>query len=336
MKKYGIVVIGCGHIGCQHLADIYYRDNISIVAVIDTCLEAAESAARKYAALDYGTDYRPYLKDERVDIVLIATYASSHLAILKDCLAAHKHVLCEKPIAANRKDGQAFYEAVKNSDCKVLIAHILRYNRSYIKIRELIQSGVIGKLRMIRMVQNHHALNWNRYKRLMEDCPPVVDCGVHYFDIMQWFTGARIVEVGGFGTWIEPDTECPNYGLVTAKLSDGCIGYYEAGWSKNLASQNLKEFIGEKGRISLELKECRAENCEEGDRITIYRSENGEYQTINLDSKYKNMYGQLSALIRMIEQNEPAHPTIEEAYSAFSVAMTADEAIREDRVIRIG
>lgn len=336
MKKYGIVVIGCGHIGCQHLADIYYRENVTIVAVIDTCLEAAKSAARKYGALTYDSDYRPYLKDERVDIVIIATYASSHLAILKDCLAAHKHVLCEKPIASNLQDGRDFYEAVKNTGCKVLVAHILRYNRSYIKIRELIQSGAIGRLRMIRMVQNHHAMNWNRYKRLMEDCPPIVDCGVHYFDIMQWFTGARIVEIGGFGTWIERDTECPNYGLVTAKLSDGCIGYYEAGWSKNLASQNLKEFIGDEGRISLELKERRAENCEEGDLLSIYRSGTGEYQVINLDTKYKDMYGQLSALIRMIEQDEPANPTIEEVYSAFQVAMTADRAIREDRVIRVG
>lgn len=335
MKKYGIVVIGCGHIGCQHLEDIYYRDNVTVIAAVDTCPETARSAARKYGALEYGTDYRPFLRDGRVDIVIIATYASSHLAILEDCLAAHKHVLCEKPIATNLEDGQAFCEAVKHSAQKVLVAHILRYNRSYRKIREIVQSGEIGGLRVIRMVQNHHAMDWNRYRRLLEDCPPIVDCGVHYFDVMQWVTGARIVEVGGFGGRIERDTGCPNYGLVTVRLSDGCIGYYEAGWSKNLASQNLKEFIGEKGRVSLELKEHRAEHCEEGDRLSVYYSETGEYRTINLPAKYKDMYGQLSALIRMIERDEPADPTIEEVYSAFSVAMTADRAIREGRAVRL-
>lgn len=335
MKKYGILVIGCGHIGCQHLADIYYRENISIVAVIDVRLEAAKKAARMYNAQNYGTDFRPYLSDSRVDIVIIATYTSTHLAILKGCLAVHKHVLCEKPIASTLKDGQAFYEAVKSADSKVLVAHILRHNQSYIQIQKLIQSGVIGNLRMIRMIQNHHAMDWDRYKRLMEDCPPIVDCGVHYFDVMQWFTGAKIVEVGGFGTWIEPDSACYNYGLVTVKLSSGCIGYYEAGWSRSLASQNLKEFIGDKGRISLELKENRASHSEEGDRISVYHSDIGDYQTINLNSKYKDMYGQLSVLIRMIEQDEPANPTIEEAYSAFLVSMAADRAVREDRVIRI-
>ena len=128
MKQYGILLIGCGHIGSQHLADIYYRENIQIIAVVDTCINTAQSAAKKYGALEYGTDYHPYLSDDRVDIVIVATYASSHLQILQECLAAHKHVLCEKPIATTLEDGKVFYETVKASDSKVLIAHILRHN----------------------------------------------------------------------------------------------------------------------------------------------------------------------------------------------------------------
>jgi len=333
MRKYGILVIGCGHIGSQHLADIYYRENIKIIAVTDCNIEIAKEASRKYGALYYGTDYHNFLTDEQVDIVIIATYASSHLQILRECLSANKHVLCEKPIAISNEDGKAFYEAVKASDQKVLIAHILRHNKSYIKIRELIQAGKIGNLRVMRMVQNHHAMDWKRYKRLLEDCSPIVDCGVHYIDVMQWFTGAKIIEVGGFCTSIETDTVYPNYGLITVKLDNGAIGYYEAGWSKSMASQNLKEFIGDKGRISLELKEHRSTNSEEGDLISIYHSDTGEYQTINLQSEYKDMYGQISALIDMIEKNTPANPTIEEVYSAFVVAMTADKAIQGNKII---
>lgn len=332
MKQYGVMVIGCGHIGNQHLEEIYFRENIQIIVTVDTCIDRAKLAAQKYRALHYCTDYRLYLADDRIDIVIIATYASSHLSILKDCLTANKHVLCEKPIATTLKDGKEFYDVVKASHCKVLIAHILRHNQSYIKIKELINSGIIGNLQVIRMVQNHHALDWDRYQKLMNDCPPIVDCGVHYIDIMQWFSDAKIVKTGGFGTWIEPNTIHPNYGLITIKLSNGCIGYYEAGWSKSMASQNLKEFIGDKGRLSLDLKEHRANNCEEGDLISIYRSETGEYRTLNIQSKYKDMYGQLCVLIDMIEQNTPANPNIDEVYSAFCVTMTAYKAIRENRI----
>ena len=334
-KVYGILVIGCGHIGRQHLEDIYYRDNVRIQAVVDADFENARLAARQYGAAGYGTDYRPCLDNPAIDIVLIATYTSSHLSILRDCLAHGKHVLCEKPIAANEEDGRAFFELASNARQKVLVAHILRHNRSYIRVRELIRAGAIGEVRLMRMVQNHHAMNWERYKRLLADCSPMVDCGVHYIDVMQWFTGASVVEVSGVGTTLEADSPDMNYGLMTVKLSSGCIGYYEAGWSRSTASENRKEFIGTAGRITLELEAVRSANREEGDLITVYHSDTGTYETINLETKYKDMYAQLETLIDMIETDSPGRPTLKEAYDAFYVALKADEAIRQGRIFRL-
>ncbi|NJP41328.1 Gfo/Idh/MocA family oxidoreductase [Oscillospiraceae bacterium HV4-5-C5C] len=326
-KKYGVMLIGCGHIGEEHIADIYFRDNIRIEAVVDQNEARARLFAAKYRARQAAVDYRTLLDDPAIDIVIIATYADTHLDILRDCLQAGKHVLCEKPLTPDLASGLAFYRLVKQASSKVLIAHILRHNRSYQKIAELIQSGAIGRLRLMRMVQNHHAKDWPRYQRLMADCPPVVDCGVHYIDVMQWVTGAQVREVSGMGCRIDPDAVRDNYGMIQLQLDNGCIGYYEAGWSRSLAAQNLKEFIGETGRISLTLRDNRADNREEGDLLTVYHQGSGEYQTLNLPSKYKDMYAQLCRLIEMIEQDEPGNPTIDEAFSAFYVAIEAEQAI---------
>ncbi len=228
MKRYGIMVIGCGHIGSQHLENIYYRDNIDIIAVIDHNIENAELAARKYNAKEFSTDYKKFLTDDRVDIVIVATYTSTHLQILKDCVANGKHVLCEKPIAANLEDGEEFVRIVKNANTKVLVAHILRHNKSYIKICEMIKSGVIGELKAVRMVQNHHTLESNRFSNLLKDCSPVLDCGVHYIDVMQWFTDSKICEVSGIGTKIEENAPHLDYTLMTFRMENGCVGYYEA------------------------------------------------------------------------------------------------------------
>ena len=78
MKTYGVLLIGCGHIGMQHLLDIYYRDNIRVEAVVDQDPERATQVARRCGALAWGQDYRPFLKSDRVDIVIIATYTDSH------------------------------------------------------------------------------------------------------------------------------------------------------------------------------------------------------------------------------------------------------------------
>ena len=112
-KIYGVVLIGCGHIGEEHIAQIYYRDNIRIVAVVDADEQKARLFAMKYGADRYGIDYHEFITRDDVDIVIIATYVSTHLSILRDCVVAGKHVLCEKPIAANARDGQEFYRLAK-------------------------------------------------------------------------------------------------------------------------------------------------------------------------------------------------------------------------------
>jgi len=335
MKTYGVMLIGCGHIGQEHLQDVYFRDEFRIEAVVDQNMDRVTAFMQRYHAKDGGTDYRPFLKSSAIDIVIIATYAGSHLSILEQCLRAGKHVLCEKPIARTLEDARRFCQLVKESTAKVLVSHILRHNRSYQTIAEMIHSGAIGQLRLIRMVQNHHAMDWPRYKRLMEDCPPIVDCGVHYLDIMQWFSGSRIAQVSGISTKLDPDSPCDNFGMIHARMENGCIGYYEAGWGRNISAQNVKEFVGDQGRITLTLQPNRTSDQEEGDLITLYRGDTGEYQIKNCPSKYKDMYAQLRHLVNMIEQDAPANPTMEQVFQAFQAALMTQKAIENGQILSL-
>lgn len=324
-KQYGVVLVGCGYIGQEHLSDIYYQENVRIVAIVDTDLERAGIAARKYGAPEYGSDYRRYLTRQDVDIVIIATYVDTHLSIMRECVQAGKHVLCEKPVAANRKDGEEFFQIAESTDKVVLVGHILRYNDSYCRIREMIENGVIGQLRFIRFVQNHHAVNWDRYRRLLLDCPPVLDCGVHYLDAMQWMSGQKIVKVKGGSFLLDGDAPRDNYSIVNVQLSGGCLGCFESGWSRNLHHYNCKEFMGDNGYIRLTLQADRFADKEEGDLIEIYHSESGSHETINNPCVYKDMNRQFQELINRIEGHPECTFTLQEAKEAFLAAVAAAE-----------
>ncbi|MEG0457589.1 MAG: Gfo/Idh/MocA family oxidoreductase, partial [Oscillospiraceae bacterium] len=190
---------------------------------------------------------------------------------------------------------------------------------------------------VMRMVQNHHTMNWDRYKKLLEDCSPIVDCGVHYVDVMQWFTKAKVVSVSGMGARLDYDIDEKNYnyGMIQAKLSDGSIAYYEAGWSNSTASENVKEFIGPKGRIKLVLSAERSTHKEEGDLIEYYETATQTYYTINMASKYKSTFHQLMTLIDMVEKNADGNPTIEDVLSVVKVVFAADKAIKEGKTINL-
>lgn len=173
---YNIVLIGCGHMGMVHLDDIYTMENINIHAVIDVNIERAEFFARKYNAKNYGTDYKPFIEDKETAIVICATYPNSHLDILKECVKNGKHLLCEKPITPDLESAKEFMDIVKSADIKVQIGYILRFNETYKKVVELIQSGILGSPLIIRMSHNQHIMNWEKYGALMKDTSPLIDC----------------------------------------------------------------------------------------------------------------------------------------------------------------
>ncbi len=326
-KVYGVVVIGCGYIGHEHLEDIYYRENVRLVAVVDFDENRAKETARRYHVEDYGTDYRDFIGRASVDIVLIASYVDSHLEIMKACVEAGKHVLCEKPVASSRKAGEAFFEVAQQADVQVMVGHILRHNQSYQKVYQLIREGVIGKMRLIHFVQNHHAVEWDRYKRLLQDCPPVLDCGVHYLDVIQWMSEEKIVEIDGWSCKLDEESPCDNYGVAQMTLSGGCKGFYESGWSKNLKAHNCKEFIGEKGYIRLTLCADRPYDKEEGDLIEIYHSDTARHEIINIKAKYKDMNAQLQELVNRIEGKPQNSFSLEDAKEAFMAAIQVVEKI---------
>lgn len=330
MKIYNVVLIGCGHMGEVHMEHIYYKDDICVSCVCDKDEARAKEFQRRFNAKSISVNAEECISRKETDIVIIATYPSTHLELLRICLKYKKHVICEKPFATTLEDGKEFVRLVKaNPDVKVLVGHILRHNATYRKVAKMIEEGAIGHPIIMRMSQNHHTMNWDRYRRLIEETSPIVDCGVHYLDVMQWFTNASITDISGIGMRTEEDLPPNkfNYEMVTVKLSDGSIGFYEAGWTKTIASNNMKEFVGPKGSIRLIFAKDRMNHQEEGDLIEYYSLEDKTYHTINVNSERKPTDVQMRCLIRMIEEELPDRPTIDEVYASFEAAMKAEESI---------
>lgn len=331
---YNVMLIGCGHIGREHIQDIYYRENIRISAVIDTDFERARDFSKRYGAKYFGTDYRAAIEEEHipVDIVIAATYPSTHLDILKVCIRNGLHLLCEKPVAPTLEETEEFIRLARTAPIKVHVGHILRYNDSYRKIKELIDAGTIGSPLVMRFIQNHNCMDWNRYHNLLRDVTPIVDCGIHYFDVMEWMTGSEITRVSAMATKLDTELtpeENDNYCMVHVYLKDGSVAFYETGWSKNLSSANVKEFIGPKGHIKLTYQPYRISSSEEGDLIEVYNSEKREYTNINLKTVYKPMYTQLSGLIECIEKDLSVSEHLDYVYKAAKVAFTAQNSINQ-------
>ena len=318
--------------GAEHLNRICLMDNIGLLYAVDTDLEKAKAFKEKYRAGYACADYTEAVRDAEVDIVIIATYPDSHLPIMRECIRYKKHVLCEKPIVSDFNDMDEMLSLASYAGSKVLFGYILRHNGTYRYVKKLIDDGVIGSPVVIRFTQNRHATDWARYSALLTAASsPLIDCGVHYVDVMEWFTGKRIVEVGGRGAVTE--SELPpgayNYGLLTARLQDGSVGVYEAGWGNTFSTASVKEFTGTKGRIRIIMQKDRHDHQEEGDLVEVFRFPGKTCETYNSLCPYKPTDGQMAHLIGMIENNLPPVPSIDEVRRNMEAVFEADRQIKE-------
>ena len=99
----------------------------------------------------------------------------------------------------------------------------------------------------------------------------------------------------------------------------------------SIGGGSSQEFIGPKGRIRLVYQKDRIFHQEEGDLIEYYKYPEKTYEIININSNRKPTYRQLKCLIDMIEKDTPASPSIDDVYTAFEIAVMADEKIKKGR-----
>jgi predicted dehydrogenase len=121
-------------------------DGVELAAVAARDLERAEAAAGRWRCARAFGSYRELVECDGVDAVYIATPASLHRTWAIAAIEAGKHVLCEKPFAANAADAQRIADAANASDVVVMEAYHWRYHPYVAQMREVLDSGELGSI----------------------------------------------------------------------------------------------------------------------------------------------------------------------------------------------
>lgn len=187
-------VIGCGLISKNHLKAMKNVTTAEVAAVCDIDREKAEKTAAEYGIAKVYDDYRQILQDESIDAVHICTphYLHSQMAI--DSLNAGKHVLCEKPMALSTADAALMKEARDKAGKQLAICFQNRYNEASVYMKQLMDSGKLGKLLGAR-----GQVTWNRKPEYYATSPwrgrwategggVLINQAIHTFDLLQWLT----------------------------------------------------------------------------------------------------------------------------------------------------
>ena len=251
-----ILVVGCGHMGTSHAKAYHAMPGFEIVGVV---ARGEKSRADLLAALgaDYPqfSDFATALAATQPDAVSINTYPDTHAAYATQAFAAGCHVFLEKPVAPTVAEAEAVVAAARKANRKLVVGYVLRVHPTWAKFVDVART--LGKPLVMRMNLNQQSSGdqWRTHKQLMNSMSPIVDCGVHYVDVMCLMTRSRPVRVSAIGARLTEELVpgMYNYGQLQVTFADGSVGWYEAGWGPMMSdvAYFVKDVIGPQGCVSI-------------------------------------------------------------------------------------
>ncbi len=352
-----VLCAGAGHMGRSHALAYHQLDGVEIAGIVTRSPESRAALNRELGA-DYPgySDFETALADSRPDAVSISTYPDTHAPYARAALEAGCHVFTEKPIADSVQAAEALVALAREKNRKLVAGYILRYHPSWIAF--IAEARKLGKPLVMRMNLNQQSAGaeWETHKNLMSSISPVVDCGVHYVDVMCQMTGARPLRVSGLGARLTD--ELPegkiNYGHLQVTFEDGSVGWYEAGWGPMMSEVAffVKDVVGPKGCVSIVADKAAAEgqsaNVNAHTQTQSLRVHHGELgpdggfvrkdDTIHLEDEPDHdalCRREQEFFLRAIREDLDINDQLDAALNSMRIVAAADESFRTGKTIEL-
>ena len=254
-----VLVIGLGHMGLSHAQAYHDLQGFEVVGLCDRGLSKSPDLPDRLVRYPQYRDFDAALAATRPDAVSICTWADTHADYAIAAMQAGAHVFVEKPIAETVEDAGRVVDTAIRTGRKLVVGYILRHHPSWVRLVEIARS--LGTPKVMRMNLNQQSTGeaWTWHKNLMRSLSPIVDCGVHYVDVMCQVTGSRPVRVHGMGARLTDEVapDMYNYGHLQVLFEDGSVGWYEAGWGPMISETAffVKDVIGPNGSVSIVMRE---------------------------------------------------------------------------------
>lgn len=246
-----IALVGAGEVAeHKHLRALREVRGATVVALADPDTARCARVADRYGIPQRLADAHACFSPQVADIVGILTPPGVHTELAIAAIEQGRHVLVEKPLALTLADCDALVSAAAgaNSVCTMTGFH-MRWHRLLAQAREVIASGVLGRLESIRGTWNSPrgddtAPPWKRTR--ITGGGAIVELGVHLFDQWRWLTGADVVDVFARARQGTRDDE---NATVSATLSNGMLA--EAVISERTSHDIELEVCGDEGRLRI-------------------------------------------------------------------------------------
>src|SRR3984885_10156909 len=251
-----ILVVGCGNMGASHARAFRSMRGVEIVGLVSRGESKHHLATKLSLQVPLFDDVGVALATVAPDAVCISTYPETHEAFTLAAIKAGCHVFVEKPLAPDTESARRMVDAARQAGRKLVVGYILRHHPTWQKFIGMARTLGTPLVMRMNLNQQSSGAEWQGDRGLLASASPIVDCGVHYVDVMCQMVAASPVRVSAIGACLDPSLPGRqyNYGQLQIVFSDGSVGWYEAGWGPMMSETAffVKDVIGPRGAVSIQ------------------------------------------------------------------------------------
>jgi predicted dehydrogenase len=336
------LVAGLGNMGRSHALAYHHNPEFKIVGLVNRSVPDLPDDLKGYAITP---DFHEALARLKPDLVCVATYSDSHADYAVAAMEAGADVFVEKPLATTVADAKRVVETAERLGRKVVVGYILRHHPSWQRLIE--EARALGGPYVFRLNLNQQSAGptWEVHKALMQTTPPIVDCGVHYVDVMCQITDAKPVEVRGMGLRLSQEiaADMYNYGHFQVLFEDGSLGWYEAGWGPMMSDMAffVKDVVSPNGAVSIRMPEsARSDDIDTHTKtslLRVHKVASGDTDISMADEPgHQELCDREAAFMaRAIRENLDLTRHMSDAVQSLAICLAADESVRSGQPVKL-
>jgi predicted dehydrogenase len=243
MAMIRVAVIGAGQWGPNLIRNFHNKQTSEVVWIIDRDAARLDEVHARFPDAQTAGDPEQALRDPSVDAVVVATPTSTHYALAKEALERRKHVLVEKPLTTQVKQGLGLLELAARQRLILMVGHVFVYNPAIRKVKEYLDVGHLGKLYYVSMVRTNLG-------PIRLDVNAAWDLAAHDLSIVNYLLDAEPLSVSAIGgTWINQGIEDAVF--ATLRYPQGVLVNLHASWLNPRKARDIT-VVGERRMLTFD------------------------------------------------------------------------------------
>lgn len=329
MSTLKVVVIGAGDLGQTHARHWVQVPGVELLAVADPQADRAQALGEELGVA-WSADYQEALAQPGLQAVSIAVPTCYHRQCVEAAIERGCHVLCEKPIALTLADGEAMQQAAERAGVKLAIGFCKRFSRQVETLRDLVQSGAIGRPVLYRHVSGIEVRPKIWIMDKAKGGGPIIDMLCHYVDQWRVIFASEPVRVKAVGVLlssgspdlpgVDPQFDTFN---VSVEYASGDVGCAMMSWGlpRGVTTDMQEDCLGPHGLLKIT-----------GRQITQV-ARGGESRVFELEEQMH--LRQLTVFAQAVRGEQPVAASAEDGLIALRVSLAVLQAIETGETIQI-